>query len=120
MAQSQSWKVQERSMARMLGAERNPNIGLGQSDFDVPGFSFESKKRKALPALLTAAFAQAVRNCKPGRKPAVAFVLAPSSGVKVQRFALLRFEDFVELHQRAYPGEGVVDAGDTMAGPEGS
>lgn len=121
MHPGQSWKAQELAIAKVFGVTRNPNNGRIQSDVDIPGFSIESKKRKRLPAAIVKAMAQATRNCKPGRKPLAVLIDAPGPGVRVQRYALLTFEDFVELHQKAYgPAttptmrDGVVDGHDTL------
>ncbi len=65
-----NWKRLERSVARKLGAKRNPNNGRPQADVESPELVCECKYRRTLPAWLKEALAQAKAQAK-GRLPVV-------------------------------------------------
>ena len=92
------WKRHERKTARLLGAERNPNTGRSQADITAGPFCVEHKSRKVLPKWLLEALEQARRNAAPGQTPVVVLSWAPGQGRKVQRYVMLRFEDWAEWH----------------------
>lgn len=88
-----AWKASERRTAALLGTTRIPSRGIASPDMRTPTLNVEHKHRKALPAWLTHAVAQAVGTAE-GRLPVV--VLATSGrGKPTQRYALLRFSDFL-------------------------
>jgi len=83
----------ERKVARMLNGKRMPLSGaVGGGDVVAEGFSVECKKRKALPALIVRAFAQAEADIAIGdnRKPLV--VIEQDRGRPI---ACLYLEDLV-------------------------
>ena len=88
------WKRHERQAARLLGAERTPTTGRSQADISAGPFCIEHKSRKVLPKWLLGALAQAERNAVPQQTPMVVLSWAPGQGRKVQRYVLLRFEDW--------------------------
>lgn len=88
-----AWKAAERRTAALLGTTRIPSRGIAAPDMRTAALNVEHKHRKALPAWLTHAVAQAVATAG-GRLPVV--VLATSGrGRPTQRYVLLRFDDFV-------------------------
>lgn len=99
MRTSQSWKTQERVFAEMLGTTRVPSNGHPQADLELPGWSVEVKKTQTFPKMILLAMAQAVRNVMPGKRPVVLFAHARGRGYPVERYAVLRFEDFMYLRQ---------------------
>lgn len=85
------WKRQEREIAAALGGVRLPNSGRGQCDVRCPGYAVQVKTRKAFPAWLLAAVAQARNDADPGELPVV--VLSEvRPGVKARRLVVIEFE----------------------------
>lgn len=66
-----TWKQCERAIAKRLGGQRVGNRGTNTEDVTHPWLSVEVKSRKALPAWLLAALAQARANAPAGRVPLV-------------------------------------------------
>jgi hypothetical protein len=90
----------------MFGTERIPNNGFGQPDFIVPAtetrpqIAVQVKTKASLPAWFSDAMAQAVldaANTGGEAVPSVVIVHAPGSGIKKQRYAVLRLEDAARL-----------------------
>ncbi len=66
-----TWKANERAIAKRLGGQRVGNRGTNTEDVVHPWLSVEVKTRKALPAWLLDAMAQARRNSPASRLPIV-------------------------------------------------
>lgn len=98
------WKRHERVVAAAQGARRNPNTGEHRADIDTPAFAEEHKLRKTLPKWFTGAMRQAVGAVKEGQTPVVVLSTA-SQGRKVQRYAVMRFEDWMEWHGDTHVSE---------------
>lgn len=61
----------ETSLAKRLSGHRLGVTGLATPDIETPIWAIETKSRKALPALLRDAMAQAARNAPDGKAPLV-------------------------------------------------
>ena len=90
-----AWKRQERQVAAKMGSRRNPNTGESRIDIDAGPFAVEHKARKQLPTWLTAAFRQAREGA--GERVPVVVLSEVRQGVRARRYALIDFDDFVEL-----------------------
>ena len=68
---SKTWKAAERAVAARIGGVRVSNHALGMRtpDCESDWLSVEVKHRKAFPAWLTGALAQAATNATPGKLP---------------------------------------------------
>lgn len=66
-----TWKANERAIAKRLGGQRVGNRGSNTEDVAHRWLSIEVKSRRALPAWLLEAVAQARRNSPPSRLPVV-------------------------------------------------
>lgn len=98
-----TWKQAERMIARALGGVRNVGNGRGDlPDVDAPGLAVEVKHRRAFPAWLLGAMAQARRNAR-GRVPVVA--LHQHGGRYEDSLIVVRLGDFDRL-QCLHDGEG--------------
>ncbi len=71
MAPDKTWKASERALAKRLGGQRVGTRGTNTEDISHAWLSIEVKTRRALPAWLLAAVAQARRNAPPSRLPVV-------------------------------------------------
>lgn len=91
---SSTWKIAERAIAAMLGGERvsNTALGLRIADVETHAYSVEVKTRKALPAWLLSAVAQAHRNCTAGKLPLV--VLHQTGQRRVNDLVVVRLGEF--------------------------
>lgn len=66
-----TWKAAERRVARRFGSQRTGPAGRNLPDIITGDLSIEVKTRKALPAWLHEALAQAERNAQPETLPVV-------------------------------------------------
>ena len=91
-----TWKNCERAIAAKIGGVRLSNHGLGLQtpDVETEAYSVEVKSRKVLPAWLTGAVAQAVRNASAGKLPLV--VLHEVGRRHDNDLVILRMGDFQE------------------------
>lgn len=96
MARSQSWKVEERHIARRLDTVRNPSNGRRQADINAPPFAIECKKWQVLPAWFKDTLAQAQAGCRADEIAMIVFSHAPGRGQPIQRFVVLGFDDFAD------------------------
>jgi hypothetical protein len=85
----------ELEIAHALGTQRNKSDGTSHTDIYTDEFAVEVKARKSLPAWIESAMQQAVDDPS-GLLPAVVLVES-RVGQKPQKYALIRFEDFVRL-----------------------
>lgn len=110
MPRSNSWKREERTIARMFGVERNANNGKRQNDIDVQEhLALECKKRKDFPDWLEDFMYQAREGATKrgkGQLPIVVLSSAPGSGYTTKRYALMDLETLVALYNAAYLGTG--------------
>lgn len=99
------WKSTERGVAEYMGGERTSNAGLGSAvpDVETPAYSVEVKDRAALPAWLTGAMAQAVRNCTAGKMPLV--VWHEKGNRRPDDLVMVRLGDFVQWFGEVLSGE---------------
>jgi hypothetical protein len=102
----QRWKQAEREVSGALGTQRLANNGFGQPDLVVPArdgrppIAVQCKTKAAIPSWFTDALSQATLDASSvgeGAVPAVVIIHAPGSGIKKQRYVILRFEDAVNL-----------------------
>jgi hypothetical protein len=95
------WKARERATARLLGTKRLPSNGHAQADIHatVGGYTLavEHKSRESLPAWLTEAMAQSVRNAPAGSLPVVAITAGAGPGKPCHRLAMVRLVDLPAL-----------------------
>lgn len=103
------WKRHERAVAQALGSERNPSNGKRNADIDkrIP-FAVEHKTRQAMPQWFTKAVSQAIAGATEGRTPLVVIDYCRGRGHTTERFAVMRFADFVEWHGAPDPVDDVV------------
>ena len=101
MAGKSRWKTRERVVARALGTERLPSNGSARHDICCrlwdTDFSLEHKSKEALPAWLTEAMAQAVRNAPAGHVPVVALSAGAGPGKPNHRYLVVRLADVERL-----------------------
>jgi hypothetical protein len=101
MAGKSRWKDRERVVARALGTERIANNGTGQHDIFCQlwgiAFSIEHKSKESLPAWLTDAMAQAVRNSPADHVPIVALSAGAGPGKPNHRYLVVRLSDVEAL-----------------------
>ncbi len=111
MASRARWKRREREAARMLGTERLPSSGRGAPDalatVGPQTLAVEHKSRESLPAWLTDAMAQAVRNAPVGALPVVVLTAGAGPGKALHRLAVVRLRDLPALRT---DGDGGGDA----------
>lgn len=91
-----NWKHHERQVAKLCGAERQPNVGRPQEDCSHPLFSFQVKHREQMPQWFLEALDQA-RGDANGKVPVVVFCLS-SQGIKTRRFFLVDEIGWLDLH----------------------
>ena len=94
----QRWKQHERDVAEDLGVARNPNTGVSKADINAPPFAVQHKLHTSLPAWFTEAVEQAVRDTYPDEIPLVVHSVA-RQGNPTERFAVLRWSDFLNIHR---------------------
>ena len=68
------WKTQERRVARLLNARRNPSGDPGAPDAENPSLAIEVKTQQELPQYLVNATLQSRRKAKEGQLPIVVLV----------------------------------------------
>lgn len=102
---SSVWKAAEKGVAAILGGERisNTALGLRSADVETPAYSVEVKSRKAYPAWLTGAVAQAHRNCATGKLALV--VLHQVGQRRGNDLVVVRMSEFVEHFGDVVTGE---------------
>lgn len=94
---NKTWKNHERQTAKDLGTQRQPSNGRRAADILTDRFFIEHKQRKTVPEWWKKAIEQ-LKPCPPHQIPLLVFALAPGvPGVKVQKYAILRWQDFLEL-----------------------
>ena len=93
----QKGKRVELEVAHMLGTGRNPADWHAHTDIYKDNMALEVKARKALPKWMASAMEQAVADLKDGRTVPVVIMVQSKIGQLPQRYALMRFEDFVGL-----------------------
>ena len=93
----QKGKRVELQIAKMLGTGRNPADGHSHTDIHAGRYAVEVKARKALPQWMWSAMQQAVDDLKDGREVPVVVMVQSDIGQVPQRYALLKFEDFLAL-----------------------
>lgn len=96
-----AWKYTERVVAAMLGGTRVPVSGRQRGatpDIQHARWSIEVKRKQALPKwLFQDAFEQADASNPGHLTPLVIVEWAKGRGHKLERFAVVRLEDFVEM-----------------------
>lgn len=96
-----AWKSSERAIAALLGGLRVPITGRQRGatpDIQHARFSIEVKRKQALPKwLFQDAFEQADASNPSNLTPLVIVEWAKGRGHKLERFAVVRLEDFVEM-----------------------
>lgn len=93
----QKGKRVELQIAKMLGTGRNPADGHTHTDIYSGRMAVEVKAREKLPKWMAEAMQQAVDDLKDGREIPVVVLVQSAVGQQPQRYALLRFEDFVGI-----------------------
>ena len=93
----QKGKRVELELAHMMGTTRNPADGLTHTDIYKDNMALEVKARKALPKWMGSAMAQAEADLKDGRTIPVVIMVQSAVGQAPQRYALMRFDDFLSL-----------------------
>ncbi len=91
---SETWKANERAIAKRLGGQRVGATGRNTEDVSHDWLSIEVKTRRRLPAWLLAAMAQARANAPAGRLPVV--VLHQVGRHHDNDLVVLRLADFEE------------------------
>lgn len=95
------WKKSERAIAASLGGTRVPVSGRQRGatpDIQHARFSIEVKRRSVVPLwLFHEAFEQADASNPGHLTPLVIVEWAKGRGRKLERFAVVRLEDFVEM-----------------------
>ena len=91
------WKDTERQVAKMLGVTRNPNDGTHKPDIDYGPFNIEHKCRSSVPKWFSKAMTQAVRASQENTTP-VLVISVPQQGVGTERYAVMRFKDWLDWH----------------------
>lgn len=88
----QRGKQLEKATAKRLGGHRVGVTGLATCDVEAGPWAVECKSRKAIPALIRDAMAQAVRNARPGKVPLV--LLHQVGDRHAEDIVCLRLKDF--------------------------
>jgi hypothetical protein len=86
---SNTWKQDERDIARWAGGQRHPSAGVEQQDLSGPWWTAEHKSFTALPARIVKAFDQAAGNraAHPDKEAYVVITLHPGRGKgRIRRF----------------------------------
>lgn len=103
MANSKSWKSEERIFAAALGLKRNANNGQRQRDIgsDADDISIEHKKRVDMPQWWSRAWSQAVAGADSDQVPVVGISHARGSAYTTERFVVIKLDDFAKMRERA-------------------